>query len=117
MRQVIARIDSIKFGEITINKKTYYSDVLIDVDGKVELMQKKHMVDIDDFIILSKKKPEFIVIGTGLQDMVRVSDKVIQIAEDSKIKLYVDPSPKAADVFNGLLAQGKKTAALIHTTC
>lgn len=111
------KIDFTKFGEVSINGKIYYSDMLVCWDGKIEFRVKKHIFDMDDFIALLKMKPEVIVIGTGQTGIVKISDEVRQTAEDKKIKLYVDPSPKAVDMFNGLVAQGKKAIALIHTTC
>jgi hypothetical protein len=113
----MVKIDFTKFGEISIDGKIYYSDMLVCWDGTVEFRAKKHIFDMDDFAALLKRKPDIIVIGTGQTGVVKVSDEVVQIAEDKKIKLYVDPSPKAVDVFNGLVAQGKKAIALIHTTC
>lgn len=113
----MVKIDFTKFGEISINGKIYYSDMLVCWDGRIEFRAKKHVFDMDDFVALLKMKPDIIVIGTGQTGVVKISDEVVQVAEDKKIKLYVDPSPKAVDMFNGLIAQGKKAVALIHTTC
>jgi hypothetical protein len=110
-------IDSVKFGEITVKGKTYYSDALVRWDGRVVLRQKKHIIDMDDFIDMAKAKPEAIVIGTGIHDVVRVSGKFRQEANYRGIRLYTDPSAKAVEMFNGLVAQGRKAVALIHTTC
>lgn len=113
----MVKIDFTKFGEVSVDGKIYYSDMLVWWDGRVEFRVKKHTFDMDDFLGLLKKKPEVIVIGTGQTGVVKVSDKVRQAAEERKIKLYVDPSPKAVDMFNGLVAQRKRAVALIHTTC
>ena len=113
----MVKIDSVKFGEIDIDGKTYYSDVAVWWDGRVELISKEHRFNMDRLALLTKKGPEIIVVGTGMQGIVRVLPEVIQTCEDGKIRLYSDPTEKAIDVFNGLFLQGKKVAGLFHITC
>jgi hypothetical protein len=48
---------------------------------------------------------------------VKIPDEVIQLAQDKKVELYMETSPKAGEVFNAFAGDGKKAIAVIHTTC
>ncbi len=113
----MVRIDSVKFGEITINGKTYYSDVVVFWDGKVMLREKSHILGIDEFVHILSRNPDSVVIGTGINGIVKVAPEVTQTAENKGIKLFADKTENAVDIFNGLIKDGKKAAAVIHTTC
>jgi len=114
---LMTQIRSTKFGEITIGKKTYYSDVVVWWDGKVDLKTKKHILTIDDFIGIFEKNPEIIVIGTGQEGGIKIAPEVEEVASDKKIKIFVETTPKAADIFNAFVKTGKKVVAIMHTTC
>lgn len=111
----MVRIDSTSSGEIVIDGKTYYSDMIVWWDGKKEFKIKFHQFTLDDFLSLSKRKPGFIVIGTGQGESVEISEKAEEMAEIKKIMIYVEKSPKAIEIFNGFIADGKKAVAVIHT--
>jgi hypothetical protein len=110
-------IDGVKFGELKINKKIYYSDMIVWWDGKIEFREKSHMFDMKEFRKLMKRKPKDIVIGTGLTGSVKVPDDVIKEAKKKRVKLFIDKSVNAIDIFNGLLEDKKKVVGIIHTTC
>jgi hypothetical protein len=113
----MVKINSVKFAEIVVDGKTYYSDVIVWWNGNVELIEKKHVLDVSDMAPFIEKKAEAIVIGTGQSDGVKLLPEVKQVLEDKNIKLYVETSPDAIEIFNSFAATGKKAAALIHTTC
>lgn len=113
----MVKIDSTKFGEIVINRKTYYSDMIVWWDGKVEYRDKTHIFGMSEYLKLMKRKPEAIVIGIGQQGAIKIREEVVRAAEDEKIKLFIDQSPRAVDIFNGLILQKKRVVAVIHTTC
>jgi hypothetical protein len=112
----MVRITAVRFGEVEIDGKTYFSDMVVWWDGKFEYRSKSHEFGMSDFLEFAEKKPEIIVIGIGMNKMCRVLDEVRQAAEDKKIEIYQELSPKAAKMFNGFLADGKKAVALIHCT-
>ncbi|RLI96877.1 MAG: hypothetical protein DRO99_03800 [Candidatus Aenigmatarchaeota archaeon] len=112
----MVNIDSVSFGEINIDGKTYYSDMIVWWDGKVEFISKNHIFGMDQFAKLMQKEPKIIVIGTGEQGSVKILPEVEQVCSDKGIKLYSDPTQKAADFFNGLVMQGKKVAGYFHVT-
>ena len=86
-------------------------------DGEKEFVPKTHMLDMKAFSRLFRKNPDMIVVGTGDAGCVRISDDARERARDKGIKLFEETSAKAADIFNGLVATGKKVVAFIHTTC
>jgi hypothetical protein len=109
-------IQFVKFGEIMVDSKVYYSDMIIWWDGEKEFVAKSHILDMKAFSKLLRKNPDMVVVGTGLQDCVRISDDVREKAKDKGIKIFEETSAKAADIFNGMVATGKKVVTFIHTT-
>lgn len=112
----MVNIDAVKFGEIRVDGRVYYSDMIVWWDGKTEYRRKSHMFDMEEFRNLLKRKPGALVIGTGLVDAVNVPDDVREAAKKKKIKLFIDLSTNAVDIFNGLVKTSKKPVAIIHTT-
>ncbi len=106
-----------KFGELVVDGKVYYSDMIVWWDGELEFVPKDHVLGMELFARLIRKKPSMVVIGTGQQGNVLVSDEVRHNAKEKGIKLFEDLSGNAAEIFNGLLANKKKAVAFIHTTC
>ncbi len=113
----MARIDSVKWGEITIDGKAYYSDMYVYWDGRAEMRRKSHLFDIDEFAGLLQKDPEIIVIGIGHKGIVKVPEEVLQLAEDRNLELFMEKTPQAAEVFNAFAGEGKRVIAVLHTTC
>lgn len=112
----MARIDKVDFGEIVIGGKSYYSDVSIDARGVVEHRPKTHRVRAGDIVPLLKGKPQCIVIGNGMEGAAEIGMEIEQMLEEQGIELFVEKTPKAAHIFNGLLADKKKVAGLFHLT-
>lgn len=113
----MVKIDSTSFGEIVIDKKTYYSDITVWWDGKIEYRDKSHVFDMSEFVRIMERKPDTIVIGIGQTGILKLLPEVKQVAEDKKVKIFVEQSPKAIEIFNGFVCSGKKVVAVIHTTC
>ena len=113
----MVRIDSTSFGEVVIGGKTYYSDMYVWWDGKLDYRDKEHVFDMNEFWKLMPRKPEAIVIGTGQNGVVRVLPEVMIMADERKVQIFRDTSPKAIQIFNGLVAEGKKAVAVLHVTC
>ena len=113
----MVKITSVRFGEVEIDGKTYFSDMIVWWNGKIEYREKSHTFGMSDFLKLAEKKPAIIVIGTGMNNICKVLDEVKQAAEDKKIEIYQELSPKAAKMFNGFVVDKKKAVAVIHSTC
>ncbi|MBI4175857.1 MAG: hypothetical protein HY518_01525 [Candidatus Aenigmarchaeota archaeon] len=109
-------IDSIDYGEIRISGRDYYSDVLVWWGGEVEYREKQHIFSLEDFLRILEKRPQVVVIGTGQEGSVRVPDRVKEMAEQTSIELFIEPSRRAVQLFNAFLKDGKKVVAYIHVT-
>jgi len=112
----MVRITAVRFGEVEIDGKTYFSDMIVWWNGKVEFHEKSHVFGMSDFLRLAEKKPEIIVIGTGTEGICKIDEEVEQAAEDKGIEIFSEISPKAAKMFNGFVADKKKAVAVIHST-
>ncbi|NIO20419.1 MAG: hypothetical protein GTN76_06670 [Candidatus Aenigmarchaeota archaeon] len=113
----MVEINSVKFGEITIDKKVYYSDMIVWWDGKIEYREKSHEFKMGEFLRLLEKKPEIIVVGTGMSGVCKVLEEVEQTAKDKGVEIFKDLSPKAAQMFNGFVADERRVVAVLHSTC
>ncbi len=109
-------IDSVKFGEIVVKGKTYFSDMIVWWDEKIEYRDKIHVFDMSEFLKLVERAPEIIVIGLGMQKSLKILPEVEQVAADKGIEIFSEISSKAAEIFNAFLADGKKAVAVIHST-
>lgn len=118
------KIDSFNFGFIVVGGKQYNHDVDILPDGQVLEREPgkgrigSHAITRSQLEPIVKCKPQVILVGTGTENMAKLSGDVQawqQRGTDAKI--VVMPSSKAVKEFNELAAQGKRVAALIHITC
>ena len=64
-----------------------------------------------------ERKPEAVVVGTGMSGCVRIEEKARDLAEQVGVVIYTETTPKAAEIFNGFIKDGKKAVAFMHTTC
>jgi len=112
----MVEIKDVRFGEIDVDGRTYYSDVAIFWDGKVEMVEKKHVFDINDLMYLLSKGANIIVIGTGIEGLCKIEQEAFDMAEGKGIDIYIEKSKKAAKLFNLFAKSGEKVAAIIHTT-
>ena len=110
------KIDSVIFGEIKIDGKDYYSDVIVWWDGHVKLIAKNHILNINALGKVIKRNPDIIIIGTGLRGMVKIDPEVKMVCENSKVTLYSDPTKKAIEMYNGMIARQKRVAGIFHIT-
>jgi hypothetical protein len=105
-----------RFGELKIDDKIYYSDMIVWWDGEREFVEKDHVLDMKLFTKLLRKKPDVMVIGTGQQGRVRIPDGIRELAKARNVRLFEEISEKAVEIFNAMVATGRKTVAFVHTT-
>jgi hypothetical protein len=111
-------IESYKFGQMTINKKIFHSDLIIfqdHIDDKWWRIEG-HNLHIDDIQKAINEKPEIIIIGTGFYGLMKVSSEIKEYLESLGIKLIVKKTKDACDDYNNL-HQNKKIIAAFHLTC
>lgn len=112
------KIEYYSFGKITIDGKTYTSDVII-YPGRVDASwwrkegHRLHVVDLTDVI---NAKPEILVIGTGNSGLMVVPDETISYLKSKGITVHVERSEKAVELFNKL-QDDKVVIGAFHLTC
>lgn len=112
------KIQHYSFGKITIDGKTYTSDVIIYPDRVDSSWRRKegHFLQMDDLREVLDARPEVIIIGIGYSGVMNISDKVISSLKSMKIDVHAARTTEAVDLFNEL-SEKKKTAACLHLTC
>ncbi|WP_333653845.1 Mth938-like domain-containing protein [Dissulfurispira sp.] len=112
------KIQHYSFGRITIDGKTYTSDVIIYPDRVNSSWWRKegHFLQMDDLREVLDARPEVIIIGTGYSGVMRVSDEVISNLKSMKIDVHVARTTDAVNLFNELSGK-RKTIACLHLTC
>ncbi len=117
-------IQSVSFGAISIDDKTYSYDVVILSDGKVLRRNKKasrkkfgtghHLARAELRRYFRCDPPTLLIVGTGHANMLRFSNGSIRFLMKHRIKARFYPTPEAVRQFNEAPEQ---TVALIHVTC
>jgi hypothetical protein len=112
-------VESYKFGQITVNGKSYSSDVIIFPDRVKDHWWRKegHRLRIEELKEVLEAKPDMLVIGTGYYGLMKVPAEVKQHIEKKRIKVVVQPTKEAYETFNQLIKSGKKVVAAFHLTC
>ncbi len=113
------KIEYYSFGNIIINGERYTSDVII-YPNKIDSSwwrKEGHKLQIVDLNEVIKAKPEILVVGTGYSGVMAVPKETISYLESQGIKVYVDRTSKAVELFNDLQNTGKKVIAALHLTC
>ena len=113
----MVKINSSKYGEITINGKIYYSDMIVYWDGQKEFRKKSHIFDLDELASILEKRPYAIIVGTGHTDRaVQIPERTRALIEQARVRLFVDKTLNAIEIFNAFIAAKKKVVAVIHTS-
>ncbi len=111
-------IENYAFGSFMIDGKEYRYDLKI-VEGEVIpwTYKKHHTVLVEDLKELLEAKPELIVIGIGAYSAVKVPEDVKRFLEAKDIKAIILPTEEACEEYNKALAENKRVAAIMHSTC
>ena len=117
------KIDSTKFGSITING-IKYSQILIIGNEVIQRDEKAlreefgttHYISEKEQKKLLSKNPEIIIIGTGAQGVLKTFPEFDKKIAEKGIKLIKLKTLLAAEKYNQISEQ-KRVNTLIHTTC
>jgi len=110
------KINSFRFGSLTINRKRYDNDMIVHWDGEVVPKDSSHTFSKGELIDLLLKGPETIIVGTGTAGLVKIEKDAENFAKLKNIELIVKKTPEAIEEFNRL-SKDKKVIAVIHVTC
>jgi hypothetical protein len=117
------RIDHTQFGSITFEGKVSEHDILIRLNGQVEKRKKKlskavygtsHIVSLDEAKYLYEEGAERVILGTGQQGMVKLSNEAAEYLMRSQCQVDLMPTREAIQAWNE--AEGA-VIGLFHVTC
>jgi len=112
------KITHYSFGKITIDGKTYNSDVIIYPD-RVDSSwwrQQGHLLQISDLSDIMIAKLPVLIIGTGYYATMRIPKETIEYLKSNGIEAYFMDTQKAVKLYNDI-ASKKPTIAALHLTC
>ena len=115
---MIPRIQSIEFGRIRVDNKIIGNekDIVLFWD-KFYTKLKSHTITRNDVEKLIMREPDILIFGSGFKGNVKISPDAKKVLNNNKINYNLIETPKALKKFKELSHQGKKVAAIIHTTC
>jgi len=96
------------------------ADLVIHANGLPSLRgSKEHFVAFAEIEPLLRERPDegmlrMHIIGTGYDNMVQVEEQILAMCSIQVLPL---PTPQAVRRYNELRREGKKVAAIIHSTC
>ena len=90
-------------------------DLVIHANGLPALRgSKAHFVGLAEIEPLIRERPDVLIIGTGYDNMVQVEKEILAM---SAVQVLPLPTPQAVRRYNELRREGKRVAAIIHSTC
>lgn len=111
-------IKSYNFGKIEIDGKKYNHDVIISKNGvDAWRRQNSHWVGINDLGEIIERQSKIVIFGTGYSGIMEVSDEAKEHLEKLGIKVIIEPTKKACDIFNKLISEKENVIAVLHLTC
>lgn len=112
------KVNHYSFGRITIDGKTYTSDVIIYPDRVDSSWWRKegHYLQVADLTDVINAKPDVLVIGTGYSGVMAVPKETFGFFISKGIDVRVERTEKAVELYNSL-QKDKKVIAALHLTC
>jgi hypothetical protein len=115
------KITHYSFGKITIDGKTYTSDVIVYPDKVDPSWWRKegHYLQPVDLTDIINAEPDVLIIGTGASGVMQVPKETLDFVKSKRISFYVEMTRKAVNLFNKLCQEkpDKKIIAALHLTC
>ena len=111
-------IEDYKFGCMIIDGNTYNSDLILFPD-KIQSSwwrESGHRLYIKDLEEVFKEEPYVLVIGTGSLGFMKIDKEVEKFAISKRIKLIIEKTKKAVQVYN-IYSIKSKTIGAFHLTC
>ncbi|NWF52323.1 MAG: hypothetical protein HXY47_04505 [Nitrospirae bacterium] len=112
------KVEYYSFGTITIDGKSYTSDVII-YPNKVDSSwwrEKGHSLHISDLKNIIPENPEILIIGTGFSGAMVVPEETVSYLKSKGIDVHIARTGKAVELFNKF-QKDRKTIAAFHLTC
>ncbi len=112
-------IESYSFGNIVVDGKRYFHDLIIFPDKIKENWRRKegHKLYLDDIKEVFLYSPETLVIGTGYFGKMKITEEVKKRIEEKGINLFIEKTQGAVKKLNKLLEQNRKAVGAFHLSC
>jgi hypothetical protein len=111
------------FGYLTIEGSQIAHDIVIRLSGEVRKRKKKlskavygtsHTVSLEEAKNIYQKGAERLIVGSGQDGMVRLSDEALDYFLKKKCEVELSPTPCAIECWNKCKGS---VIALFHVTC
>jgi hypothetical protein len=112
----MVKINSFRFGSLTINNKIYDTDMVVSWDGELIPRESSHSFSREELINMLVKGPEVVLVGTGTAGCVKIDKEVESLAQSKNVEMMVRKTADAVDEFNKS-SKTKKIVAMLHVTC
>ncbi len=112
------KITHYSFGKITINGKTYSSDVIIFPEriNASWWRQEGHVLNIADLKDIIYEGLPLLIVGIGFYGAMKVPQETLDYLTLKKIEVHVANTGEAVKFFNEIASQ-KPCVAALHLTC
>ena len=101
-----------------INGMEYSSDVIIFPDRLQDNWWRSegHELSLADIAEVIPENPDVLIVGTGASELMKVLPEVQSKAKAHGIKLIIQPTSEACEVYNQL-CHSQEVVAVLHLTC
>ncbi len=112
------RIESYRFGSVTIDGQTYARDVIVRPEGVLADWWRRdgHSLRPEDLTDALEPRPNVLVIGCGASGVLRIPDETRRWITGQGIELVALPTGAACDEY-GRLSGDRRVVAGLHLTC
>jgi len=116
-------ISGTQFGSITVERKIYDHDIVINLKGEVIKRKKKlskkvygtsHTVSLEEAKFILQENAEIVIIGNGQHGVLRLSDEAKEYFRKKHCKVQVLPTPEAVEAWNN---EEGNAVGMFHITC
>lgn len=111
-------INSYFFGKITVNGYIYFSDIIISPNNVQSDWHrgKRHYLSFNDIYSIIERKPDVLIIGTGMFGLMRVDNNMIEdLIERGVHNIIIEKTKQACILYNK--EKTRKKVAVLHITC
>jgi hypothetical protein len=111
-------IDGYTFGEMTVDGQKYIADLIL-LPGRIIpswWRREGHRLSVEDLQEVFGEDISALVIGTGFNGLMTVHQNVQRAAKSRGIRMYVEKTACAVEIFNEV-SGSERTAGAFHLTC
>ncbi len=115
----VMMIEACSFGSMVIDGRNFSSDLVIYPDGRVVdnwRRERGHRLSINDIALLIESEPEVIVVGTGINGLMKPKAGLAELLSQKNIVFLSAPNQKAMNLYNEQINR-KRAGACFHLFC